>query len=158
MGRERDDDVWRSIVENYGDRVELEDEPPLDVLHEELDRDLDRDLDPDLDPDSLGEVRHNRRRNDPPDPDDPPTRRRHDDDRFVPPPAPPLPVVAPDRMLAWLGLFGSPTILLLTLVLGISMPPLLGYLLVAGFLGGFGYLVVKMPRGPADPWDDGARL
>ena len=153
MGRERDDDVWRSIVENYGDRVELEDEPPLDVLHEELDRDLDRGVDPD----SLGEVRHNRRRDDPSDPAEQPARPLHDD-RFVPPPAPPLPIVAPDRMLAWLGLFGSPTILLITLVLGISMPPLLGYLLVAGFLGGFGYLVVKMPRGPGDPWDDGARL
>ena len=153
MGRERDDDVWRSIVENYGDRVELDDDPPLDVLHEDLDRELDRDLGPD----GLGEARPHRRRTDPPDLGGRPARLP-DDDRFVPPPAPPLPVVAPDRMLAWLGLFGSPTILLVTLVLGISMPPLLGYLLVAGFLGGFGYLVVKMPRGPGDPWDDGARV
>ena len=150
MGRERDDDVWRSIVENYGDRVELDDDPPLDVLHEDLDRAAE--------PDSLGEVRHNRRRDDPPDAGDPLVRAPHDDDRYVPPPPPPLPVVAGDRMLAWLGLFGAPTILLVTLVLGIAMPPMLGYLLVAAFLGGFGYLVVKMPRGPADPWDDGARL
>ena len=150
MGRERDDDVWRSIVENYGERVELDDDPPLDVLHEDLDRDAE--------PESLGEVRHNRRRDDPPDADNPLARAPHDDDRYVPPPPPPLPVVAGDRMLAWLGLFGAPTILLVTLVLGIAMPPMLGYLLVAAFLGGFGYLVVKMPRGPADPWDDGARL
>ena len=147
MGRERDDDVWRSIVENYGDRVELDDDPPLDLLHDERDRGLDTE-----DP---GEVRHNRRRTDHPDHE---RRPPVDEDRFVPPPPPPLPVVARDRMLAWIGLFGSPTILLITLVLGISMPPLLGYLLVAGFLGGFGYLVVKMPRGPVDPWDDGARL
>ena len=30
--------------------------------------------------------------------------------------------------------------------------------LVGGFLGGFGYLVAQMPRGPRDPFDDGARL
>lgn len=149
MGRERDDDVWRSIVENYGERVELDDDPPLDLLHDELDRSLDTE--------HPGEIRHDRRRTDQPDHErrsQPPV----EEDRFVPPPPPPLPEVARDRMLAWIGLFGSPTILLVTLVLGIAMPPLLGYLLVAGFLGGFGYLVVKMPRGPADPWDDGARL
>jgi hypothetical protein len=148
VGRERDDDLWRSIVENYGERVELDDDPPLDVLHEELDRSFDIE--------HPGEVRHNRRRTDPPEHE----RRSQppEEDGFVPPPPPPLPEVARDRMLAWIGLFGSPTILLVTLVLGISMPPLLGYLLVAGFLGGFGYLVMKMPRGPADPWDDGARI
>jgi hypothetical protein len=144
VGRERDDDAWRAIVENYGDRVELDDDPPIDVLHEDLDGDR--------------EVRHDRRRTDHAEVADPARLVPEDHDRFVPPPPPPLPVVAPDRMLAWVGLFGSPTILLLALVLGIAMPPWLGYLLVAGFLGGFGYLVVKMPRGPADPWDDGARL
>ena len=140
MGRETDDDAWRSIVENYGDRIELDDDPPLDVLHEDLDRE---DLHFEV-----PEVRHDRRHTD----------RPSDDDRYVPPPPPPLPSVARDRLLAWFGLFGAPTILLVTLVLGISMPPFIGYLLVAAFIGGFGYLVVKMPRGPADPWDDGARL
>jgi hypothetical protein len=39
------------------------------------------------------------------------------------------------------------------------LAPWLGYLLVASFIGGFGYLVVKMPRSEdIDPWDDGARL
>ena len=143
MGRETDDDAWRAIVENYGDRIELDDDPPLDVLHDD---DVEREhLDYEV-----AEVRHDRRHTDKP--------RAEDDDGYVPPPPPPLPSVARDRLLAWLGLFGAPTILLVTLVLGISLPPFIGYLLVAAFIGGFGYLVVKMPRGPADPWDDGARL
>ena len=142
MGRDTDDDAWRAIVENYGDRIELDDDPPLDVLHDDLEREhLDHEV---------AEVRHDRRHTDKP--------RAEDDDGYVPPPPPPLPSVARDRLLAWLGLFGAPTILLVTLVLGISLPPFIGYLLVAAFIGGFGYLVVKMPRGPADPWDDGARL
>ena len=75
-----------------------------------------------------------------------------------PPTPPPLPHVSRDRMLAWVGLFGSPAVLLTALVVGIHLPSLVGYLLVAGFIGGFLYLVVQMPSGPADPWDDGARL
>ena len=47
--------------------------------------------------------------------------------------------------------------LLTALVLGIGLPSLIGYLLVAAFIGGFVYLVVQMPRGPQDPYDDGAR-
>ena len=38
------------------------------------------------------------------------------------------------------------------------VPNWFGWLLVASFLGGFGYLVVTMPRDRDDPWDDGARL
>jgi hypothetical protein len=153
VGRDTDDDVWRAIVENYGDRVELDDDPGIDARIDDLGHDRDHELDQDE-----PEVRHDRRRTDKPEHGNPPPVLPEDDDRFVPPPPPPLPVVAPDRMLAWVGLFGSPAILLLALVFGIALPPWLGYLLVAGFLGGFGYLVVKMPRGPADPWDDGARL
>jgi hypothetical protein len=150
VGRETDDDVWRVIVENYGERAELDDDPPLDVLPSGVESEPE--------PDADREVRHDRRRTDLPEHAEAVPLIPEDDDRFVPPPPPPLPVVAPDRMLAWVGLFGSPTILLLALILGVALPPWLGYLLVAGFLGGFGYLVVKMPRGPADPWDDGARL
>jgi hypothetical protein len=38
------------------------------------------------------------------------------------------------------------------------MPAWLGYLLVVGFVGGFIYLVLQMPREPRDPWDDGAQI
>jgi hypothetical protein len=147
--RETDEAAWRAIVENYGERVELDDEAPHDLLR-------------DVAPEPEGDVLPGR---DVSLDDEGPHDRRHtdrtvapDDDRYVPPPPPPLPSVARDRMLAWAGLFGSPSILLITLVFGVALPPWVGYLLVLGFLGGFGYLVVKMPRGPADPWDDGARL
>ena len=64
----------------------------------------------------------------------------------MPPTPPPLPRLSPDRLLAWVGLFGSPTILLICLVLSIRLMPWMAYLLVASFIGGFAYLVVKMPR------------
>ncbi len=128
-----EDEAWRAIVENYGDRVELD---PAEVPEpeprpqQEPDRfGLPLELDPSL-----------------------------DEDRFVPPAPPPLPHVPRDRMLAWAGLFGSPTILLVALVAGIHIPTLIAYLLIGAFVGGFLYLVVQMPSGPADPWDDGARI
>lgn len=143
MQRDSDEDAWRAIVENYGDRVLDDDpvdepaaEPPSEERLERLFRPL-------------------------PQPEETAARAEEEqlDERFVPPPPPPLPRVPRDRLAAWIGLFGSPTILLVCLVLGISMPRWLGYLLVAGFIGGFVYLVVHMPRGEdVDPWDDGARL
>ena len=145
MQRDSEEDAWRAIVENYGERPDIEGEtvadpsastPPAgDVWAVETDLDEDQDGDPDegldLEP---------------------------DDEGFVPPPPPPLPRLPPDRLLAWSGLFGSPTVLLVCLVFGVHLPPWLGYLLVAWFVGGFIYLVVQMPGGPADPYDDGARL
>lgn len=137
MQRDSDEDAWRAIVENYGERVELDDDPPaappteqrLERLFVPLPQPVDDDVD-----------------------DEP-------DDDFVPPTPPPLPKLPPDRLLAWLGLFGSPTVLLICVVLNVHLPPWLGYLLVASFIGGFVYLVVKMPRrDDIDPWDDGARL
>ena len=55
-------------------------------------------------------------------------------------------------------MFGSPVVLLVCLVFGIDLPQLVAYLLVGGFVGGFLYLVIRMPRGPRDPDDDGAKL
>lgn len=103
------------------------------------------------------------------DPEDPPEAERFEDrseerseersdERFVPPAPPPLPRVAPDRLLAWTGVFGAPAVLLLAVATGIHLPGWLGYLLAGGFVGGFAYLVSRMPRGPRDPADDGARL
>jgi hypothetical protein len=135
--RSNEDEAWRAIVDNYGDRVEL---GPEEAPDEATDQGpvSDAPADPFAVPAELSVT--------------------FQEDRFVPPPPPPLPHVPRDRMLAWAGLFGSPAILLTALVLGIGLPPLVGYLLVAGFLGGFAYLVVQMPRGPHDPYDDGARL
>jgi len=123
-----EDDAWRSIVENYGDRA---------------------DLGPEETPEPVPEPVREPARDD---------TEAADEERYVPPPPPPLPHVTPDRLAAWSGVFGAPTVLLVALLVGIHLPAWLGYLLVASVVGGFVDLVVQMPRGPRDPGDDGARL
>lgn len=140
-----DERAWQSIVDNYGDRAELEDPPPASSSASASSPFGGRFGDPqsfsteDAEPFTAN--------------DD-----EEDEDGYVPPPPPPLPVLPPDRGLAWAGVLGSPVVLLCALILRISIPTWLGYLLVAGFVGGFLYLVVKMPREPRDPWDDGAQV
>ena len=135
----KDDEAWRAIVDNYGDR-------------------------PDLAQEDLGDEEPERRAAPPPEParstswDDPFPDDDWSTDRFVPPPPPPLPRTTLDRTAAWVGVFGSPLVLLVCLVLGIDLPQLVAYGLVAAFVGGFLYLVIRMPRGPRDPGDDGAQL
>ena len=130
------DDVWRAIVENYGDRPELrQDDAPAPVERQEAE------------PAAAAASW-----------DDQYVDADWATDRFVPPPPPPIPTTTRDRFAAWAGVFGSPAILLVCLVLGIDLPQLLAYLLVAGFIGGFVYLVVTMSREPRDPGDDGARI
>lgn len=136
---EEQDSAWQKIVENYGERAELDavdDRADEGVVEPPLDPDL-RDEDPVrsglFDDDALDEI-----------------------DRFVPDSPPPVPMPPPDRFLAWLGVFGSPTVLLVFLVLGLGMPQILGWILVGGFVLGFCYLVFTLPRSPRDPWDDGA--
>jgi hypothetical protein len=179
--RDSDEDAWRAIVANYGDRVELDDEPstgpstgPSTEPPTELSTQSPAESPPEPpgDPSAQPSAQPVRDPGDDqrlerlfrplPDPGeraaDRSTQGEDADDAFVPPTPPPLPKLPPDRMLAWSGLFGSPTLLLVCLVLGVHLAPWLGYLMVAAFMGGFVYLVVHMPRGPADPWDDGARL
>jgi hypothetical protein len=148
--RDSDEDAWRAIVENYGERVELNDDPPSDPV-----------VDPDEKQgyDAAGSAGLQRLFRPLPEPQRDAEELEDELDEFVPPPPPPLPKLSPDRLLAWVGLFGSPTILLICLIFNFRLAPWLGYLLVASFIGGFGYLVVKMPRSEDnDPWDDGARL
>jgi hypothetical protein len=133
--RDGDDDVWRSIVENYGDRVELDTDPepppaPAPVWVE-----------------PVAEVRAAR--------DEP---VEVDPDRFVPPDPPLPPRPTRDRLAAWIGVLGSPLVLLVLVLTSTGVPSLLAYALVLGFVGGFLYLVLHLPRSPEDPWDDGARL
>ncbi len=148
MQRDSDEDAWRAIVDNYGERIELDDDSSGEPISEPEDN---QGYDAAA---SAGLQRLFR-----PLPE-PATEDLEDElDEFVPPTPPPLPKLSPDRLLAWVGLFGSPTVLLVCLVLNIRLAPWLGYLLVASFIGGFAYLVVKMPRNTdIDPWDDGARL
>ena len=119
-----EDELWRSIVDNYGDRAELADEPATEPTPAAA----------------------------------PATAPSDDEERFVPPPPPPLPRPESKRLIAWMGLFGVPTLLLVCLALGISLPALVAYAMIAWFVGGFAYLVLLMPHGPRDPGDDGARL
>lgn len=150
-----DDEAWRAIVENYGDRADLE--------HGETGFDLSID-EPAADPPAGGPSSGDASLVDEP---AAPTPRSWDEenvdsdwssDRFVPPPPPPVPRTSNDRYAAWAGVFGAPAILLVCLVVGIDIPELVAYLLVAAFVGGFVYLVLRMSREPRDPGDDGAVL
>lgn len=137
MQRE-DDEAWRAIIDNYGDRADIDERPP--TVDEPVDQPAERPAEPARSWDD-----------DFPDSD-------WSTDRFVPPPPPPVPTTTTDRLFAWGGVFGSPAILLVCLVLRIDIPQLIAYLLVAAFVGGFLYLVVNMSREPRDPGDDGAVL
>ncbi|MEP9365600.1 hypothetical protein ABLE68_21710 [Nocardioides sp. CN2-186] len=147
MQPQNDDEAWRAIIENYGDRPEIE-EPPVAPESDT----------PTATPDAPfggrfgvlpGPIA-------PEDEDDPFVA--DEEEGYDPPPPPPVPRTTPDRLLAWIGIFGSPAVLLASLILQISLPSLIGYLLILGFVGGFVYLVAKMPREPRDPWDDGAQI
>lgn len=164
---QNDDEAWRAIVDNYGDRPDLdgpvasdsEDEPDGPESAEgAAGRDAagaPSDGLVDARPDELiGPARHPLR-----EPGwDELSPAAWEEERFVPPPAPPVPSTSTDRLVAWLGIFGSPVILLVTLILGIRLPELISYLLVIAFVGGFVYLVVNMSREPRDPDDNGAVL
>jgi len=78
------------------------------------------------------------------------------DETFVPPPLPPPPVIRPERRAAWVGLVGSPLLLILFALTDFWVPTVLTGGLVVAFLASFGYLVATME--PHDPDDDGARL
>lgn len=131
MQRDEDEDAWRSIIENYGDRAELEDDPVAPVAP----------VAPDPVPPAALSV-----------PEEP-----HPDAFVAPdPPLPPAPTR--DRQAAWIGLIGAPILLLILLVASVRIPSLVAYALIAAFVGGFLYLTFHLPRDTEDPFDDGARL
>jgi hypothetical protein len=137
--RAREDAEWRSIVDNYGDRPEFTPKPePKPVEPPPGSGPVAPELPAELGPRSWEPVA--------------------EDDRYVPPPPPPIPRPRGLRLIAWLGLFGVPAVVLVCLVLNVSLPSPLGFLALVWFVGGFGYLVATM-SGPKDPdggWDDGA--
>ncbi len=138
-GRKVDEDAeWRAIVAHFGDRALLP-EPP-----EQPAGDLWR---PGAEPVPRTE-------DDQPDPG----TSWEDEGHFVPPEPPPLPTPPTPRLLAWIGLFGAPAVMLVGVIFGLHFPSLLSTALLLGFLGGFGYLVLTMRKGPDDWTDDGARL
>jgi hypothetical protein len=138
--RAREDAEWQAIVANYGDRPDV---PPL--------VEPERQEPPQLpDPSLFGLPAEPGPRSWVPADDEP--------EGYVPPPAPPVPRPHGLRLVAWLGLFGVPTVVLLCIVLHVSLPSPLGFLALVWFVGGFGYLVATMngPKDPDEGWDDGA--
>ncbi len=135
-----EDEAWRQIVANYGDAPSVEDGPRPEPEPEPG---------PTLLPPPA--VAGEPARTDTP-------FQWEDEGRFTPPPTPPLPRPEPRRALAWLGVFGAPSLLLVALVFGFYLPGWLSLALVGAFVGGFVYLVSTMPSGPRDPGDDGARI
>ncbi|OIJ24680.1 hypothetical protein [Nocardioides luteus] len=139
-GRPSDEEAWREIVENYGDRPALEDEPVSRGLFEKK---IDI-VEPVEESDPYEDM------------------WRDDDEGYVPPPPPPLPKPTPARLLAWIGVLGAPVaVLVLIVVTQITDRHFSSWViggLVAAFLGGFVYLLMTMPSEPREPWDDGARV
>ena len=149
-----EEEAWRQIVENYGERPSLDEAAGSDPLPEERSSDL-------LEPD---------------DPEPPQQWSEHviglpqqpawvhspdpweDEGRFVPPTPPPIPLAEPKRLLAWAGIFLAPVLVLIGVIFPINEPRWLTGLLIAWFVGGFVYLVITMPGNGRDPWDDGARI
>ena len=131
-----EDAAWRSIIENYGERASLGDEP-LSAAE------------PATSPEPVAATSSR---------DSLDTEATWaDEGHFIPPDPPPLPPVEPRRRLAWAGLFGSPMLMLIAVVFGRSYPGWVMGALVVGFIGGFAYLVATMQNRP-DGWsgDDGA--
>lgn len=162
--------IWRSIIENYGDRVLLDgaaadsggesDGWPDDESH--------GGSEPEAQPEPEADLGRLRRLFEPLGPAPGAERAaepgvasdsdlaKGPDAPFVPPPTPPLPTPTGPRRAAWIGLFGAPPVLLICLVLQVALPRLVSFALAASFVAGFVYLVATM--NPRDPDDDGARL
>jgi hypothetical protein len=144
--------AWREIVENYGERPVLPDETP-DRTGEGSGRGAGEAAvgsTPTTYDDRLDEHADD----DPEERDELPAV-----DRFQPPAAPPFPRPRTwQRGLAWAGLFVAPVLALVVGLFSLGLPGLVGWALVAWFVGGFLYLVREMPRSPRDPWDDGSRI
>jgi len=81
---------------------------------------------------------------------------RDEGEHYVPPPPPPIPRGDAVSRAAWAGALGGPGLLMVAAILGLGLPSWLVGLCVAGFVGGFATLVLRL-RGhdPYDP-DDGA--
>jgi len=136
-GVSAEDALWRSIVDNYGDRPEM-DEPEIEVPPSP------RDLTASPRPTGVEQT-------EPADTADP-------EEHYIPPEPPPMPTPPPARLLAWTGLFGVPAFVLVALVAGLALPSWVGLLLMVWFVGGFVFLVASMGPGDGEDYDDGARL
>ena len=137
--------AWREIVDHYGERPVLDEDARLTAPPADEPRAVDRE-EPDEPEDAADEAADEAA--------DLPAV-----DRFRPPPAPPFPTPRTwQRGVAWAGILLAPALALVIGLFSIYVAPIIGWALVAWFVGGFGYLVRHMPRAPRDPWDDGSRI
>jgi hypothetical protein len=82
------------------------------------------------------------------------------EEHYIPPPPPPLPNLDPIAKGAWAALFGGPAYLLVTTLVGWTVPSWAALLAVMAFVGGFAVIVIRLGDGPsrgAGP-DNGAVL
>ncbi len=136
--RAQEDAEWAELVASYGDRPEFPEAPAAAPV-----------TDPVEDPPDEGPVLEEPSEFNP---------AWDDEGGYVPPPAPPVPRPRGPKAVAWFGLFGVPVLVLLSIMVGMTLPSLVTLLFLVWFVGGFGYLVATM-QGPKDPdsgWDDGA--
>ncbi|MCX6395869.1 MAG: hypothetical protein NTV23_05240 [Propionibacteriales bacterium] len=137
MTRPDEDAAWRDIVEGYGERPDF---PDLEVVAPT----------PAAEPAPAAFA----------EPAELSEASWADEGHFVPPAPPPVPRPRGLRAVAWFGLFGVPTLMLLLLLVNYTPPSPIGLLMIAWFVGGFGYLVATMNTSvdPDSGWDDGAVL
>jgi hypothetical protein len=140
--------AWRSIVEHYGDRAEIDDDV-TDQVSGQVTEEPPTSTTPSLFDRSYLDAQQSRAEAEP--------QAWSDEGHYVPPEPPPVPRGTPARRLAWLGLFGAPLAMLAAVVFGWVFPAWLVLMLVVAFVGGFIFLVATMPR-DRDDWsgDDGA--
>ena len=135
-----EDAAWRDIVEGYGERPEF---PDLDAVEPEPAVVLEPEPEPAFAvPRELGDATW------------------EDEGHFVPPVPPPVPRPRGIRAVAWFGLFGVPALMLVLLIVHWTPPSPIGLIMIAWFVGGFGYLVATMKSSEDTDrgWDDGAVL
>lgn len=166
----RDDETWAELVEAFHSSPDAEPEGSPRWPDAE---NVDPDAEPLDDLDDIGDlddIDWDASLDDPPKdrPDDdrpnaggdgrPREARSASGDHFVPPPPPPIPRGDIVSQLAWAGVILPPVALIVMTVVGWTPPSWVVFLMVTGFVGGFGTLVARM-RGhhPHDP-DDGAVL
>jgi hypothetical protein len=140
--RSAEDAAWQAIVDNYGERPHLDEESSAADPEPEVEPERPSDSGPFP---SIAEPTPVAPAVDP-------------EEHYVPPPPPPIPRAEPARLLAWVGLFGVPTFVLVALVTRLPIASWLGLLLMVWFVGGFVFLVASMRSEPRDENDDGAVL
>jgi hypothetical protein len=93
-------------------------------------------------------------------PPDPSAEADDDDEHYVPPAPPPLPHLDPIAKGAWTALFGGPAYLVLTSLIGWTVPGWAALLAVMAFVGGFAVVVLRLGDGPSrgEGPDNGAVL